>query len=431
MTIEAILLWIFLIGVFAGLFFGALTLYGAALYDIREVRRANISRTAGKRKSKKYNPLISIVIPVHNERLVIVRCLESILKSTYKRYEIIISDDKSTDDTRQIVRKFIKKHPKKSIRLVAKRKNGGRGAAIDAGLKHVKGELVMALDADCVLDERAIENMVKQFADGQTAAVAANIRIMDNGNTLSLLQQFDYLVSFRSKKFNTIANSEYIIGGAGATYRYEVVKSLGGFDHSMKTEDIEMSLRIAKLVGNKSLRMKYASDVVIHTEPVPTYKGLFKQRYRWKFGSLQALYKHRSLLFSTKQEHSKFLTLLRLPFVVWCELLLLLEPLYFGYFIYLALSFQNPTLFISACATVTVLLLLTIWSDEHLKLKTKLKLSGYAPMMYPVFYIMTAIQVGAAVQSAINIKSLIGKKVVSGSYVSPDRIGQDFVAENS
>lgn len=428
MILESILLVIFAIGVGLGLLFAMLSLFGAALYDFVSIYRG---RRGLSPKQKRYRPLISIIIPVHNERLVIERCLDSILKSSVRKFEIIIADDKSTDDTRAIVRRYIATHPNRSIRLVAKRKNGGRGAAIDAGLKHAKGELVMALDADCMVDRYALRNMIRHFADGQTAATAANIRIMDTGTMVSLLQEFDYLVSFRSKKFNTIANCEYIIGGAGATYRRAVINQLRGFDHTMRTEDIEMSLRIASELGNNTTKLKYASDVVIFTEPVPTYKGLFKQRYRWKFGSLQALYKHRRLLFSSKQQHSKFLTFIRLPFILWCEVLLLLEPVYFTYFLYMAIINQNATLFGGATIVMTAILLLTIWSDEHLSMKSRIRLSVYSPTMYLVFYVMTWVQIIAAAKSLINIKSLLGKKKITGAYVSPERIGQNFNLENA
>lgn len=282
----------------------------------------------------------------------------------------------------------------------------------------------MALDADCVVDRHALRNMARHFADPKVVAVAANIRILDTGSIMSLLQVFDYLISFRSKKFNTIANCEYIIGGAGATYRHSVIKALRGFDHSMKTEDIEMSLRIARLLGNKAAGLEYASDVVIHTEPVPSYQGLLKQRFRWKFGSLQAMYKHRQLFFSLRGNHSKLLTLVRLPFVLWSEIMLLMEPVYFGYFLYQAIIYRNVSLFASACLVMAVLIGLAIWSDEHLDVRTRLRLSAFAPMMYVAFFIMTSIQVFAAVKSIINFRSLIGKKVVVGAYVSPERIGQ-------
>lgn len=420
--IETIFLWLFVCGVFLGLIFAAFNLFGAALYDIVGTYRNKRVKPYGK--MRRYRPLISVVIPTHNEEMGIERTLDALLKSRYKKFEIIIGDDLSDDQTKTIIRRYIAQHPKYAIRLVAKRKWGGRGAALDAALSRAQGELVMALDADCVIDKYALRNMVRHFANPKVVAVAANVRILDTGNIISLLQVFDYLISFRSKKFNTIANCEYIIGGAGATYRHSILKALRGFDHTMKTEDIEMSLRIARLIGNNRAGLKYASDVVIHTEPVPSYKSLFKQRFRWKFGSLQAMYKHRRLFFSFRSHHSKLLTLVRLPFVLWSEIMLLMEPVYFGYFLYQATINRNVSLFASACLVMCVLINLAIWSDEHLDIRTRLRLTAFAPMMYVVFFIMTGIQVVAALKTFADFRGLIGKKAVSGAYISPERIGQ-------
>lgn len=420
--VEMIFLWLFIAGVLLGLLFAAFNLIGAALYDIVQIYRAKKLKPYGK--IKRYRPLISVIIPTHNEEMVIERTLDALLKSSYKKFEVVIGDDLSDDQTKPIIRRYIAAHPKHSVRLVAKRKWGGRGAALDAALSRANGELVMALDADCVVDRHALRNMARHFANPKTIAVASNIRILDTGSIVSLLQVFDYLISFRSKKFNTIANCEYIIGGAGATYRHSVLKALHGFDHSMKTEDIEMSLRIAKLLGNNEAGLHYASDVVIHTEPVPSYKGLLNQRFRWKFGSLQALYKHRQLVFSFRRNHSKLLTLVRLPFVLWSEMMLLLEPIYFGYFLYQAIANRNLSLFASACLVMAALTVLAIWSDEHLNVRTRLRLTAFAPMMYIVFFAMTTIQIVAAVRTIANFRSLIGHKKVVGSYISPERIGQ-------
>lgn len=427
MDIKSVLLWIFTIGVLTGLMFGALSLIGAVVYDFVNLRRQKRLNNRPYNKIYRYRPLLSVVVPAHNEELVIERCLTSLLKSSARKFEIIVSDDGSTDNTRALVRNFIKEHPNRDIKLVARRKNGGRGAAINSGVRRASGEIVMAIDADCLVHKRALRNAVKHFADSRTAAIAANIRVMETGNILSLIQQFDYLVSFRSKKFNTLGNCEYIIGGAGATYRRDLINQLKGFDQSMKTEDIEMSLRIARLLGNKAAHLKYASDVVIYTEPVPNYKSLFRQRFRWKFGSLQALYKHRQLLLSISSRHSRFLTLARLPFALWCEFMLLLEPFIFTYFLYQAIVYQNATLFVAAGSTVAVLLLIAIWSEEHLLLKSRLRLSSYAPLMYMAFYTLTIIQVLAAFKCLLNIKSLTGRKKVQGAYISPERIGGEPV----
>lgn len=429
MSAESIFIGIFIIGVVLGLLFAAFTLIGAAVYDILYTRKERVLRQVPYNKTYRYRPFLSVIIPVHNESMVIERCLRALLKSSYRKFEIIVADDKSTDNTRELVRKFIREHPSRQIRLAAKRKNGGRGAAIDAGLRHAKGELIMALDADCLVEKYALRNMVRHFADKQTVAVAANIHIMDAGDTISLLQQLDYLVSFKSKKFNTLANCEYIIGGAGATYRRQVIKQLRGFDHSMQTEDIEMSLRIARELGNKNSYMKYASDAVIYTEPVPTYRALFKQRYRWKFGSLQAMYKHQKLLFSRDfRNHSMLLTLLRLPFVLWSELMLLLEPFFFAFFIYIAISRNNVALFVSAAIMMIAIFLLAIWPEYYLSLRSRIKLSLYAPFMYVAFYVITIIQVMAIFKSLVNYKGIIGKKKIVGAYVSPERIGNESPA---
>lgn len=421
-VIEMIFLWLFVGGVFLGLLFAAFNLLGAALYDIIKTHREKHTKPS---KFRRYRPLISVLIPERNESTGIERTLDALLKSSYRNFEVIIADDCSDDGlTKPIIRQYIAAHPKHSIRLVAKRKWAGRGAAIDAALSRANGELVMALDADCVVDRHALRNMVRHFADERTVAVAANIHLLDTGSIISLLQVFDYLISFRSKKFNTIANCEYIIGGAGATYRHSVIKQLRGFDHSMQTEDIEMSLRLARLLGNNKAGLKYASDVMIATEPVPSYKGLLKQRFRWKFGSLQAMYKHRQLFFSLRGNHSKLLTFVRLPFVLWSEIMLLMEPVYFTYFLYQAIANRNVSLFASACLVMAVLTGLAIWTDEHLTLRTRLRLSAFAPMMYLVFFVMTGIQVLAALKTISNYRRLIGKQVVSGAYVSPERTGR-------
>lgn len=424
MLIQEVLLNFFVFGVVATLFFTFFAQFGAIIYDLAEATKERSRKQHPFRRAyRNYRPLISVIIPVHNEETVIERCLTSLVKSSYRNMEVIVADDASTDKTKIIVREFIKEHPRKNIVLVAKRKNGGRGAAIDAGLVRAKGDLVMALDADCIIDRLALRNMVRHFVDERVVAAAANIRVLKSDNIISLLQEYDYLSSFRSKKANTMLKCEHIIGGAGATYRLKMLKKIKGFDHSMQTEDIELSLRIARMLGSKKHRLVYASDVIIQTEPVPSYKSLFKQRYRWKFGSLQAIWAHRDFIFSFDSKHSLFLSWVKLPYVLFTEFMLLLEPIFLGYFIYIAVVYENPKLFAVAAITVTVLLFNAIWADEHHSLRDRLRLSYYAPTMYIIFYLMTVIQVIAAVKCLKNIPQIIGKRIMTGAYVSPERLG--------
>ena len=415
-----LLLSIFTFSVVISTLFGMLMLIGSSMYDVAQEQSKKRPGGVSRSYIGRYRPLVSIVIPAFNEELSIERCLDGLKKLRYRKIEIIIADDKSTDNTRQIVRRYIKEHPKRNIKLVCKRNNGGRGAAINLGVKHASGEIISAFDADCFYEPRAIHNLVARFADPEVAAVAANVRILKSNTVLGMMQRLEYMISFRSKKFNTVTESEYIIGGAGASYRSSVLKSAGGFDESMKTEDIEFSIRLARLLGKDS-KLLYASDYVVHTEPVPTYKGLFRQRYRWKFGSLQALYKNRSVIFSRQSNQNKFMGWVRLPLALWSEFMLLLEPFLFGMFVYIALAKGNPWLFIGACLTYAVVTWLALWSDEHLSLLSKLQLSWLAPFMYVASFVISIVQVSAAFRSLINLKGITGRRSISGAYKTTQR----------
>lgn len=123
-------------------------------------------------------------------------------------------------------------------------------------MKHARGEILVAFDADCEFDKYAIHRLVEKFADARVVAVAANVKIRNNNYTvLCTLQKLEYLVSFRSKKFNSLTRSEVIIGGAGASYRMTDLKAVKGFNEKMKTEDIELSMRMTRLLGKERRTM--------------------------------------------------------------------------------------------------------------------------------------------------------------------------------
>lgn len=395
-------------------------LLGASIYDIKDIRRQ--VRFARKKRRAKL-PRISVIIPAFNEEVVIERCLQSIIQSTYTNYEVIVSDDCSKDKTRKLVREFIKSHPKKNLYLHPKRKNTGRGGAINAGYKkYATGDLIMAIDADCTLEPDTLKRAAQHFiADESLSALASNIRIMKHPSIIGLLQQFEYMTGFRAKKAFTTANAEYLVGGAGAVYRREIFDQLKGFNEHMLTEDIALSLSIAQL-GNIAHRLKYGSDVIVYTEPVLTYHALFKQRFRWKLGSLQALFHHKQLFFAPNRKYSKLLSWFRLPLVIWSESMLLLEPLVFGYFLYLALSAHEPRMFMVGWGALCLMIQFAIWGDEHLKLRQKLRFTLLTPIMYPLYNVMALIQIAAAFKCLLNYKRITGKKQAHGLWQPPARM---------
>lgn len=401
-------------------------LVGANYYDVRQFRRTKAARSK-KRNHRQLRPLVSVLIPAHNEELGIVRCLDSVRRNTYRKLEIIVVDDASSDNTRKLVRDYIAKHPKRNIRLMYKRKNVGKAAALNHVLRNgAKGSLIMTLDADSVLHHKAITNAVNYFDDPKIVGVAANVRIMDSPTILGLLQKFEHMIGYRSKKFYSVTNSEFIIGGVASTYRKAVIKEVGFYDHDTTTEDIGLSLKVVAR-GNKEQRITYGANVLAMTEGVQTFKALLRQRYRWKLGSLQNLIKHKWMVANPSRRFSKGLTFYRLPMAFFGELMLLLEPLAVGYVLYMCYLMTSPSLLIGAYMTITVYLLLNLWPDEHMSFAKKCKMSLMTPMMYFVFYIMNVVQLVAIVRCLVNHKQTRNRVSISSSWISPKRAGGEAV----
>jgi len=415
-----VLFYIFLIVSAINVLHFGFYLVGANYYDIIRFR----NQAAAKRKSRSKKPLVSVLIPAHNEELSITRSLDSVLKSSYRKIEVIVVDDASTDATRKIVRKYIKDHPKKNVRLMFKRKNVGKGEALNHALrKGAKGEIVMTLDADSLIHKQSIANAVRYFDDEKVVGVAANVRVLDSQTILGLLQQFEYMVGYRSKKFFSITNSEFIIGGVASTYRTSVLKKVGFYDSDIQTEDIALSIKIAA-EGNKEHRLVYGVDVLAMTEGVMTFKALLRQRYRWKMGNLQSIFKHRQLLASRDDSYSRMLTWYRMPMAFIGEAMLLLEPFALAYVVYLCFELDSLALVIGSYITITIYLLWNILPDEHLVWRKKVRMSGYAPVMYFVMYLMNIVQLVSIIRCVANYRQVLRKVKTNGTWISPERQGK-------
>jgi biofilm PGA synthesis N-glycosyltransferase PgaC len=424
---------------------------GANIYDIKQFRKRKAAEKLAKAKTKKPKlayPLVSVIVPAHNEHAGIRRTLDSLCQSTYRNIEIIVVNDGSKDDTAEIVERYIadysraKSYNARNARTghlirrnlrdtnrikitLVNQENKGKGAAMNNAIaNHVRGELMMCLDADSLIDTRAIENAVRHFDDPTIMGMAANVRVMGGNNWLALLQRFEHMIGYRSKKFYTLSKSEFIIGGVASTYRTDLVKKVGMYDTDTQTEDIGLSMKLVAQEGNRSKRIMYAADVVAMTEGVQTYRALLKQRYRWKLGCLQNLFKYRNLLFSGQDgKYTRRLTVYRLPMAVLSEVLLLLNPLMLAFIVYLSISHHTLSIVLGAYITVTLYTLWTVWPDENLTVKQKAKMSFYGLFMYALFYAMDLVQLAAIYRCVRNYKTVTFKTATKSTWTSPERAG--------
>ena len=437
MDIALLVFWLFAgVSILYVVHFG-LYLAGANFYDIWQQRRKGLS---GVRLPTPYQPecaatatwrrralpevpgLVSIVIAAHTEEAVIVRTLDSIRRSTYPLFEVLVADDASGDLTGRLVRDYQLRHPGMDLRIVRMHRNVGKGAALNTVLRRfARGQFVMTLDADSVIQPDAITRALSYFDDPYVAGVAANVQIMEETTALGILQRFEHMIGYRSKKLYSLLNCEFVVGGVASTYRMRVLRKVDFYDTDTVTEDIGLSAKITHL-GNRRFRMVYGADVVAKTEGVLTFRALAKQRYRWKYGSIQNLIKYRSMTLNPSRRYSRTLAYYRMPMAVLSEFTLLVSPLAWTYAVYWSLATYTPALIIGSYATITAYTLLTVLMDENLSPRERTRLCMYAPTAYFLFYIMDLVQLAAAVRCIVRSPGLVRRPEIN-TWKSPQRAG--------
>ncbi|HEY5621155.1 MAG TPA: glycosyltransferase family 2 protein, partial [Pontiella sp.] len=279
-----------------------------------------------------------MLIPAWNEEVGIVKTLQSVLNTDYPKLQIIVINDGSTDRTHEMITGFAADNrldERAGLSWVyLNLPNGGKAKAMNRGLCHADGEIVVTIDADSVMDPEAISNLVIHFSDPEVGGVAGNVVIANRKKPIEWIQQLEYLYGFFFRRANSLFNSVYIIGGAAAAYRREVLCKVGDFDHNLITEDIDLSMRILK----HGFKTRYAADAVVYTEGPSDLSGLSNQRLRWKYGRILTFFKHRKLFFSLQSQHNPYLTFMLLPLAVYAELLLLIKPFLLSAFFVFTLS---------------------------------------------------------------------------------------------
>ena len=232
-------------------------------------------------------PLQTVLIPAHNEGKVIVGAVRHVLASDYPNLEVIVVDDGSTDDTSELMSTHYAGDTRVRLFRVP---NGGKAAALNVALKEARGQVVVALDADTHFEKDAISKLVRWFEDPEVGAVAGNAKVGNRINMITRWQALEYVTSqnFERRALAALGCITVVPGAIGAWNR-EALERLGGFPQNTLAEDQDLTLGLLT-AGYKVL---YDSSAIGWTEAPDTVKALVKQRFRWAFGTLQCLWKHR------------------------------------------------------------------------------------------------------------------------------------------
>ncbi|MFB8201802.1 bifunctional polysaccharide deacetylase/glycosyltransferase family 2 protein [Kitasatospora purpeofusca] len=245
---------------------------------------AHRRRTAGRARPDPGLP-VSVVVPAYNEQETIAACVRALLAGGCPDIDVVVVDDGSGDGTAAAARTVA--DPR--VRVLTQ-PNRGKPAALNAGVAHAAHDLILMVDADTVLAPGAVARLIADFADPSVGAVAGNTKVANRTGLLPLWQHLEYVMSFGLERrlFDLLGASPTVPGAIGA-FRREALESCGGISADTLAEDTDIAMALCRA----GWRVVYRSDAHAATHVPTTVRALWHQRYRWAYGTLQSVWKHR------------------------------------------------------------------------------------------------------------------------------------------
>ncbi|MGW1166383.1 bifunctional polysaccharide deacetylase/glycosyltransferase family 2 protein [Streptomyces sp. NPDC002550] len=230
---------------------------------------------------------VSVIVPAYNESAGIEAAVRSLIASDHP-VEVIVVDDGSSDGTADLV---------ESLRLpgvrVIRQENAGKPAALNTGLAAASCDLVVMVDGDTVFEPDAVRTLVQPFADPRVGAVSGNAKVVNRGGLLGRWQHIEYVVGFNlDRRLFDLAECMPTVPGAVGAFRRGALLDLGGVSDVTLAEDTDLTMALCR----GGWRVVYEEGAVAWTEAPASLSALWRQRYRWCYGTLQAMWKHRGAL---------------------------------------------------------------------------------------------------------------------------------------
>jgi cellulose synthase/poly-beta-1,6-N-acetylglucosamine synthase-like glycosyltransferase/peptidoglycan/xylan/chitin deacetylase (PgdA/CDA1 family)/spore germination protein YaaH len=284
----------FLFGFFnnfvVGVFFVGDILMSARLIIIGVCAVIDRVRKRKNYATPEYAPRVAVLIPAYNEEKVIVRTIRSVMMSTYKNIRIIVIDDGSTDNTYEVARNAYPTDIASGRLTVLTKPNAGKAEALNYALERFDEEIYVGIDADTVIAHDAIARLVPHFANPQIGAVAGNAKV---GNRVNLWTRWQALEYITSQNFERRALDLFdvvtVVPGAIGAWRTSAVKVGEGYHPDTVAEDADLTMNLLE----QGYSVIYEDQALAFTEAPVNADGLMRQRFRWSFGILQAIFKHR------------------------------------------------------------------------------------------------------------------------------------------
>lgn len=243
-------------------------------------------------------PLVSVLIPAYNEEKTIIKTLESVHSINYpkEKLEVIIINDGSEDNTKKVVKAYIKDKP--NFKLIS-HQNKGKAASLNRGLKMIKGEFFACLDADSIVGHLTLKKMLSLYYkenNSKLAIITPAMKVYKPKNVLQRIQWLEYIVIILIARITSQLDSLYVAPGPFSLYRTGIIRKLGGFDEKNITEDQEIAYRVQR----HQYLIKQCFDGFVYTVAPKKIKTFYNQRRRWYLGSISCLHKYKEMVANKK-----------------------------------------------------------------------------------------------------------------------------------
>src|SRR5258706_8354798 len=241
-----------------------------------------------------FRPNVALLIPAYNEEKVIERTIHAAVDSDYPNLRVIVIDDGSTDRTLEVARRVATEESATGKVLVLTKPNGGKADALNFGLQHLRPDeaIFVGMDADTIIARDAVSHLVPHFRNESIAAMAGNAKVGNRVNLWTRWQALEYITSqnFERRALDVLGAVSVVPGAIGA-WRVSAVREADGYQLDTVAEDADLTMALLR----RGYRVEYEDMALAYTEAPTNANGLMRQRFRWSFGILQVVYKHRGV----------------------------------------------------------------------------------------------------------------------------------------
>lgn len=257
----------------------------------------NLAYNLKKRKLKKYpqiinedyKPFVTVMIPAHNEEDVIKNTVENILQMDYENFEVIVIDDRSTDNTASVIKELAQKY--RNVKYLIRQEGAfpGKSAVLNDAFVMAHGDAILVFDADATVEPDFLSKLVPQLEPKDVGAVQARKVIRNkNQNLLTRCQNNEYSMDTYFQVTRDSVKGAVELRGNGELIKREALEDIGGWNNYTIVDDLDMSTRL----HIKGWDVRFCLDTVVYEEGIIYLWPLFRQRRRWLEGTIRRYLEH-------------------------------------------------------------------------------------------------------------------------------------------